>query len=137
MTTDEFIKDIEISCNLIVYISAKHILNKLNIKNINKKEIKDIFSNYNNYIIYLNDIAGQIYRRHNSSTEFIYKELCIHLNIEWDNKSLYESRLKKLNHIDDCVLDELDDDIKDSVMKKLNQQKTEIENSRYYETIKN
>jgi hypothetical protein len=132
MSIDEFIENLKQNCEPIVVISAKHILNKLNMENINKKQTEEIFSNYNNYIIYLNDIAGQIYRRHNSSAELIYRQLCKYLHIEWDNKSLYNSRLNKLNSIDTVSLDSLDDDIKVSIFDKLHQQNEVIKTSKYY-----
>ncbi|OPX26246.1 MAG: hypothetical protein B1H07_04855 [Campylobacteraceae bacterium 4484_166] len=132
MTTDELIKDMEKTCEQIVCISVRHILNKLKIDNINQNKLNEIFSNFNNYTIYLNDMAGQIYRRHNSSAEDIYKQVCKYLDIEWDNKSLYESRLKKINTIDDNLLEKLEYDIKKSVLEKLAQQNEEIKNSKYY-----
>ncbi len=132
MSIDEFIKNLNQSCEPIVAISAKHILDKLKIKDINTTKVIEIFSNFDNYTIYLNDIAGQIYRRHNSSTELIYRQLCEYLGVEWDNKSLHDSRLNKLNSIDMCILNNLDEDIKKSIMDKLSSQDKEIKNSKYY-----
>ncbi len=135
MLIDEFIDNLNQSCEPIVAISAKHMLNKLKTKSINTTKAIEIFSNFDNYTIYLNDIAGQIYRRHNSSTETIYKQLCEYLDVEWDNKSLYDSRLNKLNSIDMCILDNLDEDIKKSIMDKLSSQDKEIKISKYYKEI--
>ena len=132
MFIDEFIDNLNQSCEPIVAISAKHMLNKLKTKSINRTKAIEIFSNFDNYTIYLNDIAGTIYKRHNSSTEHIYRQLCDFLGVEWDNKSLYDSRLNKLNSIDMCMLDNLDEDIKKSIMDKLSSQDKEIKISKYY-----
>ncbi len=132
MLIDEFIDNLNQSCEPIVAISAKHMLNKLKRKSINRTKAIEIFSNFDNYTIYLNDIAGQIYRRHNSSTEHIYRQLCDFLDIQWDNKSLYESRICRLDSFDTQSLDNLDEDMRKAVLDHHDQQSKTIEMSRYY-----
>jgi hypothetical protein len=132
---DDFLKQIEDECMEISFLCAKHILNKDTFKDkteISKEELIDIFSNYKNFVIYLNDYAGVIYRRYTSSVDEIYIDICKAIGIEWDNENLFNHRVSKIAKIDLKTIVSLDDDFKLDVIEKYQRQISKIMMSKFY-----
>ena len=101
MKITDFLSDIELKCSEIAYLSIVHILEKIyDIENdeLNYDEVIDFFQDFAKVQRYLNDYAGVIYRRHNSSVEEIYSELCAYLNIDADNEYMFEFAISKLEN---------------------------------------
>jgi len=129
------LEDIKENCNEITFLCAKHILEKLeDIKkeDITQERLVEIFSDYQNFTIYLNDYAGVIYRRYTSSIDEIYVELCKYINIEWDNEKLFNHRVSKIGKIDLRTILSLDDDLKLDVIEKYQRQIDVIMRSKFY-----
>jgi hypothetical protein len=131
-----FLDDIEKECSEITFLCTKHILKKLHdVDNdtISQEKLVEIFSDYKNFTIYLNDYAGVIYRRYTSSIDEIYIELCKVINVEWDNEKLFEHRLNKIGKIDlRTILNLDDDDLKADVIEKYQRQIDIIMRSDFY-----
>ncbi len=98
MTKEQFLKEIQNNCSEILYISTKHMFDKLYTDNETLDEIKnkEFLANYKNYHLYLNDFAGTIYSRYASSVDQLYVEMCNYLNIDIDNKYTLEHTILKL-----------------------------------------
>jgi hypothetical protein len=133
-TVDSFIELIENECMEISLLCTKHILNKLHKdkENITREEVLETFSNYKNFVVYLNDFAGVIYRRYTSSVDEIYIDICKAIEIEWDNEYLFNHRVAKIAKIDIRTIISLDDDFKMDVIEKYQRQIDVIMRSKFY-----
>jgi hypothetical protein len=132
---EDFLEDIEKNCSEILYISIKHIMNKIYKENIEIEEEKNIefFSNYKNYHIYLNDFAGTIYSKYNSSIDTLYIEMCNYLKIEIDNKYTLEHTIIKLEKQNPALIMSLtDEDIQKQLIETFDEKLIAISNSTYY-----
>jgi len=136
MRISEFLNNIEHSCSEISYFCAKHMLNKfydISEDDISEDELKDFFANYSIYLKYLNDIAGKIYRQYESSIDEVFYEICTFLNIEADNKYLFEYRVKRLEINEPSrVMRIPDNDIKIQTAKNLQEELSIVLKSKYY-----
>lgn len=130
----DFIEEIETNCSEILYLSTKHILDKL-YKN-DEDEIKEhieIFKNYKNYHLYLNDYAAVIYNRYASSINNLYIEMCNYLKIEIDNKYTLEHTIIKLEkQTPQLLLSLTDEDIQKQTIQYFDEKLVNISNSSYY-----
>ena len=137
MDLNKFLEQIKPKCSEISYLSAHHILKKL--YNIDtdvptQDELNQYFENYTTYIRYLNDYAGPIYRRYNSSTEEIYKELCDVLDLSMDNKYIFDMALSKVEkQTASRIMQIEDDDFKVMTLEKFEGRLQDITNMEYYQ----
>ena len=135
MTKLDFLKEIKDNCSEILYISAKHILDKLYNDDIEIDKEKNIefFSNYKNYHLYLNDFAGTIYGRYASSVNHLYIEMCEYLNIDVDNKYTLEHTIMKLEkQTPQLLLGLTDDDIQKQTIEHFDEKLIAIGGSTHY-----
>jgi len=134
ITKKDFLEDIKINCSEILYLSTKHILDKLYKNDEDEiKEYKELFKNYKNYHLYLNDYAGVIYSRYASSVNSIYIEMCNYLEIEIDNKYTLEHTIIKLEkQTPQLLLGLTDNDIQKQTIEHFDEKIKNIEGSTYY-----
>jgi hypothetical protein len=137
----DFLNEINENCSNISYLSVYHILNKLykDVENIevSKKELLKIIEDYPLVLRYLNDFAGTIYRKHNTSVPIIYNELCSYFNLDTDNKFTYEHTIKKLSKQTPVLIMSLtDEDIKLQTVENFCEKLDKIKNSTYYNNNK-
>jgi len=122
--------------NEISYLSAVHILEKIydiNKDDITKEELDNLFEDYTTYIRYLNDYAGPIYRRYNSSTQEIYDDLCTTLDLSMDMEYLFEMSMSKIEKQDAARIMQIEDDeFKLMTIEKFENRLKELEQSAYY-----
>lgn len=134
MNKKDFIEDIKNNCSEILYISTKHILDKL----YNDEDIlvdkKDFFSNYKNYHLYLNDFAGTIYSKYATSVDNLYIEMCNFLDIDVDNKYTLEHTVIKLEkQTPQLLLSLTDEDIQKQTIEHFDEKLDAIYNSTHYQ----
>jgi len=135
MTKEEFLKDIEENCSEILYISMRHVYNKLYEDNsiLDDETNKEFLANYKNYHVYLNDFAGTIYSRYASSVDNLYIEMCNYLNIEIDNKYTLEHTVMKLEkQTPQLLLGLTDEDIQKQTIIHFDEKLEAIANSTHY-----
>jgi len=135
MKKEEFVKEIEDNCSELLYLSVKHILDKLYKEDETLDEVvnKDFFSNYRNYHLYLNDFAGMIYTKHNSSVNALYIEMCKYLKVDVDNKYTLEHIIMKLEKQTPAVIMGLEnEDIQKQTIEYFSEKLVSINNSTYY-----
>jgi hypothetical protein len=134
----DFLDEINNNCSHIVFLSVKHILNKIydNIENQevqNKEELLKIVKNYSFVLRYLNDFAGIIYRKYDTSVEAIYLELCDFYNFNSDNEYIYEHTINKLKKQTPVLFMSLtDEDIKIKTIENFCEKLDKIKISQYY-----
>jgi len=134
----EFLDEIGDNCSYIVFMSVRHILNKVydDIENAevqNKDELISIIEDYSFVLRYLNDFAGTIYRKYDTTIDAIYLELCDFYNLSTDNKYTYEHIVKKLQKQTPVLLMSLaDEDIKIQTIENFCEKLDEIKSSKYY-----
>ncbi|RXI37362.1 hypothetical protein CRU99_12015 [Malaciobacter mytili] len=129
---EEILNEIEKNYSKITYLCLEHFKNKKLLSN----NIKEFLLNYSNYDRYLNDMANIIYNQYESSIDEVYKEVCNYFNEEYDNKYLYEYRLKRVINQDPKVYLQLDEDIGKNALKKLEDRINLIYQSTYYKKNK-
>lgn len=113
MTIKNLLEDIEKNCSQISYLSVDHILKKIynyEQDTPNIEELHTLLENYDTYVRYLNDFAGPIYRRYQSSVEEIYDEICTHLGLEMDNETIFEMAMQKVERQDAARIMQIEDD---------------------------
>lgn len=136
MNIKHFLDDIRSNCTQITYLCAEHILEKqFNIEKdkLHEDDIMNLFANYGNFQKYLNDYAGVIYRRHMSSVEEVYAELCNHLNLDDNNQYMFEFDLEKLEKVSPAKLMQIeDDDLKFLTIEKQESRLQRLMESRSY-----
>ncbi len=129
---EEILKDIKNNYSNITYLCLEHFKNKKVISN----NIKEFLLDYCNYDRYLNDMANTIYNQYESSIDEVYKEVCNYFNEEYDNKYLYEYRLKRVINQELKLYLQMDEDIAKSALKKLEDRIKLIYDSNYYKNNK-
>jgi hypothetical protein len=138
-TKKQFLDNILTNCDEVLFVSIKHILDKL-YKNDDDilKNPKEFFSNYKNYHIYLNDFAGTIYNRYSSSVDSLYIQMCDYLKIDIDNAYTLEHTISKLEKQTPQLLLSLTDlDIQKQTIEYFEYKLTAIHNSTHYKNNQN
>lgn len=137
MTIVNLLNDIEENCSDICYLSVDHILKKMydyEKDDPSTEEIEKILENYDTYVRYLNDFAGPIYRRYQSSIEAIYDEICTHLDLEMDNETIFEMAMQKVEKQSAAHIMQIEDDeFKILTLEKFEQRLEEIKELKYFE----
>jgi len=133
----DFIDEVKFNCSEIAYLSTYHILNKLyddvETQEEDKDALLDILQNYSLVVQYLNDYAGPIYRRHNSSTKNIYEELSTYFDFDIDNKYTFEHISKKLKmQTPGLIMSLEDEDIKRQTIENFEEKLEFLLSSKYY-----
>ena len=133
----DFIDEVKFNCSEIAYLSTYHILNKLyddvETQEEDKDTLLDILQNYSLVVQYLNDYAGPIYRRHNSSTKKIYEELSTYFDFDIDNKYTFEHISKKLKmQTPGLIMSLEDEDIKRQTIENFEEKLEFLLSSKYY-----
>lgn len=135
MTKNQFLTNIQQNGSEILYLSIKHILDKLydDDTTLDEKELNEFFANYKNFHIYLNDFAGTIYNRYASSVDSLYIQMCKLLDIEVDNKYTLEHTILKLEkQTPQLLLSLTNEDIQKQTIIHFEEKLVAIENSIYY-----
>ncbi|RXJ70250.1 hypothetical protein CRV08_01400 [Halarcobacter ebronensis] len=135
MNIEEFLNKLQDNCDEIVYLCAKHMINKKfnNLADVQEIELKEFFIDYSNYDTYLNDYASVIYNRYESSKEEIYDSLCKYFNEESDNRFLFEYRLKRvINQDPKKYLFIEDEEMRNAAIYRVESKINIIENSKFY-----
>lgn len=135
MKKEQFLEQIKQNNDEIIYLCAKHMLDKIyeNDQEIDENTLKDIFANYKNYHKYLNDFAGVIYNRYGSHINTIYVQMCSYLDIDIDNKYLLDYTIVKLEkQTPDLLLSLTDADIQKQTIEHFDEKLENIEESNYY-----
>jgi hypothetical protein len=134
MTISNFLIDFKSKSDKITFLSIEHMLLKLFKGDDEAKDLDDLLSNYPMYLRYLNDFAGKIYKQYDSSIDNIYYETCKILELEPDNKYLFDYRLNKLELNDVSRIMNIDnDDIKAQTIEKQYSEFEKLLNSKYYQ----
>ena len=140
MKIKEFLGNIESNCSKIAYFCSIHMLEKnydLEKDDLEIDSLKEFFINYNNYEKFLNDYAGVIYKKFESSNDEIYNEICNYLGENPDNKYLFDHRIKRISNQNPLkYLNIEDDELKISAINRLEEKINTIENSFYYKENK-
>ncbi|MDD2698884.1 MAG: hypothetical protein PHF17_08800 [Arcobacteraceae bacterium] len=134
---NDLLTEIKENCNEITYLSMIHLYGKLyEIKEetlIDKEEFFEILKNYSLFFRYLNDYAGTIYKKYNSSIELIYTEVCSFYKLELDNEYRFQHILRKLEKQTPQLLMSLaDDDIQKQTIDNFEDKLSTIKSSQYY-----
>ena len=133
MKKEEFLNTIKKNCTEILYLSTKHMLDKICQNDELIQNHLDFFANYKNYHLYLNDYAGVIYSRYASSIDSLYIEMCNYLDIEIDNKYTLEHTIYKLEkQTPQLLLGLVDDNIQKQTIIHFDEKLIAINNSIYY-----
>jgi len=135
MTKLEFLEQIKNNCSEILYLSIKHMYDKLfdDAELLEEEKNKEFLANYKNYHLYLNDFAGTIYSRYASSVDSLYIEMCEFLDIEIDNKYTLEHTIMKLEKQTPALLLGLSDqDIQHQTILHFDERIEAIEGSTHY-----
>jgi hypothetical protein len=134
MTISNFLIDFKSKSDKITFLSIEHMLLKLFKGDDEAKDLDDLLSNYPMYLRYLNDFAGKIYKQYDSSIDNIYYETCKILELEPDNKYLFDYRLNKLELNDvSRIMNINNDDIKAQTIEKQYSEFEKLLNSKYYQ----
>lgn len=134
---NDLLDEIKENCAEITYLSMVHLYKKLYEVNdetmIYKEDFLETIKNYSLFFRYLNDYAGTIYKKYNSSVENIYVELCNYYNLDLDNEYRFEHILKKLEKQTPQLLMSLSDsDIQRQTIENFEEKLSSIKNSSYY-----
>ncbi len=137
MTKEEFLNNIQNDCTKILYLSTKHMLDKIYQDNEKLININEFFANYKNYHYYLNDYAGTIHSKYASSVDKLYIEMCGYLNIEIDNKYTLEHIIIKLEkQTPQLLLSLTDEDIQLQTIENFDEKLNAALHSTYYNANK-
>lgn len=134
---NDLLDEIKENCTEIAYLSMVHLYEKLYDINedtiIDKEEFLEVIKNYSLFFRYLNDYAGTIYKKYNSSIEIIYTELCAYYNLDLDNEYRFEHILRKLEkQTPQLLMSLVDDDIQKQTVDNFEEKLLSIKNSNYY-----
>ncbi|MFA7084903.1 MAG: hypothetical protein WC141_10260 [Arcobacteraceae bacterium] len=130
-----FLEELEKKVPKIVHLCAIHMLEKVyDIHNdsLSKDDLNAFFTNYHSHNKYLNDYAGVIYNKFDSSNEEVYESLCHYLNENPDNKSLFEYRLTRINNQEPTKYLTLEPEMQKAAIIRVEEKIASIENSQYY-----
>ncbi|WP_419764771.1 MAG: hypothetical protein ACNI28_00020 [Arcobacter sp.] len=140
MKIQEFLKNIENSCSKIAYFCVIHMFEKefdIEKDSLDKEIIKEFLIDYNNYDKFLNDYAGVIYKKFESSNDEVYNEICKFLDVNPDNKYLFSHRLKRISNQNPMkYLNIEDEDLRKAAISRLEDKINTIESSLYYKENK-
>ena len=131
----EYLNKLKQNNSEILYVSVKHILDKLYSDQdiLDEQTLRDFFVNYKNFHIYLNDFAGVIYNKHNSSIDQIYIQMCEYLGLSIDNQYTLEHTFAKLEkQTPQLLLSIKDDDIKHQAIEHFQEHLEAIKESEYF-----
>jgi len=134
---NDLLDEIKENCTEIAYLSMVHLYGKLYEINedtqISKEDFLEVIKNYSLFFRYLNDYAGTIYKKYNSSVESIYIELCNYYKLDLDNEYRFEHILKKLEKQTPQLLMSLSDsDIQKQTIENFEEKLLNIKQSNYY-----
>lgn len=134
---NDLLNEIKENCTEISYLSMIHLYKKMyeisENTEVDKEEFLEIVKNYSLFFRYLNDYAGTIYRKYNSSIEAIYIELCTYYKLELDNEYRFEHILRKLEkQTPQLLMSLVDDDIQRQTIENFEEKLLSIKNSNYY-----
>jgi len=135
MTKKQFLDEIEQNCSEILFISMKHMYNKIHKddEELNILQNIEFLSNYKNFHLYLNDFAGTIYSRYSSSIDNLYIEMCNYLDIDIDNKYTLEHTIMKLEkQTPELILGLSDEDIQKQTIEHFDDKLIAIDGSTHY-----
>lgn len=132
-----FLDEIKNNCNEITYLCAHHILFKIydaeDVNEYNKEILIDHLKNYPELMRYLNDYAGTIYRRYDSSVEEVYTTLADYFGFQLDNEYTIAHVIKKLERQTPALLMSLtDEDIQKQTIENYLEKLSHIKQSNYY-----
>lgn len=119
----------------VVILSVSHMLGKKFDKDTRylQSDFVDFLSDYTNYTKYLNDFMSVVCKQYNTDTDSIYEFVCDVLDVESDNKSLFDFRLKRLLfNTPQRVLSIVNDDIKEHNLEHMEEEFNILIASRYY-----
>jgi len=140
MTKKQFLEEIENNCSEILFISMKHMYDKLHPeddKMLKEDENIEFLSNYKNFHLYLNDFAGTIYSKYASSIDSLYIEMCDYLHIDVDNKYTLEYTIMKLEkQTPELILSLSDEDIQKQTIEHFDEKLIAIDASTHYSANK-
>lgn len=140
MKIKEFLNNIENNCSKIAFFCSIHMLKKnfdIEKDSVAKDELKEFFINYDNYDKLLNDYAGVIYKKFESSIDEVFNEICKFLDENPDNKYLFLHRLKRISNQNPIkYLSIEDEDLQKAAISRLENKINTIENSLYYKENK-
>lgn len=136
MKLSHFLEDLEKKVPKIAHFCAVHMLEKIyNLENdsLHETEIKAFFINYSYYQKYLNDYAGIIYNKFDSSIDEVYELLCTNFNENPDNQSLFEYRLIRIANQEPSQYLRIEDpEMRNLAITRLEDKIKLIESSLYY-----
>lgn len=136
MKIKEFLDNIENNCSKIAYFCSIHMLKKkfdIEKESLEEDKLKEFFADYDNYDKFLNDYAGVIYKKFESSNDEVYNEICKFLDINPDNKYLFAHRLKRISNQNPLkYLNIEDEELREAAIYRLEKKVNEIESSLYY-----
>jgi hypothetical protein len=131
-----FLEELEKNVPKIAHFCAIHMLEKqyaLENDSLEMTELKKFFTNYSFYQKYLNDYAGIIYNKFDSSIDEVYDLLCIYFNENPDNHSLFEYRLTRIaNQEPSKYLSISDPEMRNAAITRVEDKIDIIVNSEYY-----
>lgn len=140
MKINEFLENIEKSCSQISYFCSTHMLKKnfdIEKESLDIEKLKEFFINYDNYDKFLNDYAGVIYKKFESSIDEVYNEICNYLEENPDNKYLFSHRLKRISNQNPIkYLNIEDEELREAAIYRLENKINTIEESFYYQENK-
>ncbi|QKJ23988.1 hypothetical protein [Poseidonibacter lekithochrous] len=140
MKLSEFLNDIKETEQEVVYYCCNHLLSKkfdVAEDSLDEEALQELFVNYNNFTIALNDCAGIIYKRYEAELNDVYKTICSKFNVDPDNQSLFDFRLARVANQDaKQYIDIEDKDTQETVIQKFEDKINAILESKYYNANK-
>lgn len=126
----------ELTDEQVVRLSISHMLNKRFHKEdeVSEDVILAFISDYSNYIRYLNDYMGVICKKFDTDLDEIYYFVCDLFDLECDNKSLFDFRLKRLlTNTPMRVLSMANNDMKEHTFENMQEEFDVLISSRFYQ----
>lgn len=136
MKKKEFLNQIkELTDEDVVSLAISHMLSKNFDENteVEREKFIEFVSDYINYTKYLNDYMGVICKKYSTEMDEIYKFTCEILEIEWDNKTLFDFRLNRiLINTPERVLSIKNDDLLEINLEHLEEELEVLLDSKYF-----
>lgn len=136
MKLSEFLTDIKETQSEVVYYCCNHLLSKkYNVEDdsLDEETLKELFIDYENFNKALNDSAGVIYRKYEAELDDVYEVLCTKFGVDFDNKSLFDFRLARVNNQEAKQFLNIEDkDTQETVIQKFEDKINIILDSKYY-----
>lgn len=138
ITLNNFLNHIQENASEITYLCSDHTLCKIYDKEDQQQyEQIDFINHLKNYpqlMRYLNDYAGTIYRKYNSSVDEVYAELAQLFEFRLDNEFTIAHIIKKLEKQTPALLMSLsDEDIQLQTIENYIEKLNDIKQSVYYQ----